>query len=53
VLRDAIARASVRPQPDHQEVRRPAEGADYRIEVRRIGNQDEAPLPFMLSLSLR
>ena len=32
---------------------RPAEGADYRIEVRRTGNQDEAPLPYMLSLSLR
>lgn len=32
---------------------RPAEDADYRIEVRRIGNGDEAPLPYMLSLSLR
>jgi hypothetical protein len=32
---------------------RPAEGADYRIEVRRIDNADEAPLPYMLSLTLR
>ena len=32
---------------------RPAEGADYRIEVRRISNVDENPLPYMLSLTLR
>lgn len=32
---------------------RPAEGADYRIEVRRTGNDDESPLPYMLSLTLR
>jgi hypothetical protein len=32
---------------------RPAEDADYRIEVHRIGNGDAMPLPYMLSLSLR
>lgn len=32
---------------------RPAEGADYRIEVQRTDNEDEAPLPYMLSLTLR
>jgi hypothetical protein len=32
---------------------RPAEGADYRIDVRRTDNEDEAPLPYMLSLTLR
>lgn len=32
---------------------RPAEGADYRIEVRRGATDEEAPLPYMLSLTLR
>ena len=32
---------------------RPPEGADYRIEVRRTDNADEAALPYMLSLTLR
>jgi hypothetical protein len=32
---------------------RPAEGADYRIEVRRTANEDDVPLPYMLSLTLR
>ena len=32
---------------------RPPEGADYRIEVRRTDNTDEAHLPYMVSLSLR
>jgi hypothetical protein len=32
---------------------RPSESADYRIEVRRKGNVDEGPLPYMLSLTLR
>ena len=32
---------------------RPPEGADYRIEVRRGATEDETPLPYMLSLTLR
>lgn len=32
---------------------RPPEGADYRIEVRRTGNEDDDYLPYMLALSLR
>ena len=32
---------------------RPAEGADYRIEVRRGADDDDQPLPYMLSLTLR
>jgi hypothetical protein len=32
---------------------RPPESADYRIEVRRTGTQDDVPLPYMLSLTLR
>ena len=32
---------------------RPAESAEYKIEVRRVDNTDAAHLPYMLSLSLR
>ena len=32
---------------------RASESTDYRIEVRRTSNADEAPLPYMLSLTLR
>jgi len=32
---------------------RPAEDGDYRVDVQRIENVDEAHLPYMLSLSLR
>lgn len=32
---------------------RPPEGANYRIELRRTDNADEAALPYMLSLTLR
>lgn len=32
---------------------RPAESAEYKIEVRRLDNADRAHLPYMLSLSLR
>ncbi len=32
---------------------RPAESADYRIEVQRTGNEEDAPLPYMLSITLR
>jgi hypothetical protein len=32
---------------------RPSEDSDYRIEVRRTGGDDDAPLPYMLSLTLR
>jgi hypothetical protein len=43
-----------RPSADGRFVSgRPAESADYRIEVRRTGNEDELPLPYMLSLTLR
>ena len=43
-----------RPSADGRFVSgRPAEGADYRIEVRRGATDDDQPLPYMLSLSLR
>jgi hypothetical protein len=29
------------------------DGADYRIEVRRLSDQDAAPLPYLLSFTLR
>ena len=32
---------------------RPAQSAEYKIEVRRLDNADRAHLPYMLSLSLR
>jgi hypothetical protein len=43
-----------RPSADGRYVSgRPPESADYRIEVRRTGAQDDEPLPYMLSLTLR
>jgi hypothetical protein len=43
-----------RPSADGRFVTgRPTEGADYRIEVRRGATEEEAPLPYMLSLTLR
>lgn len=45
---------AARPSADGRFVSgRPAEGGDYRIEVRRTGIADETHLPYMLSLSLR
>ena len=47
------ARLSTRTAADARFVSgRPAEDGDYRIEVRRVGNND-GHLPYMLSLSLR
>ena len=48
------ASLGARPSADSRFVTgRPAEGADYRIEVRRGATEDDAPLPYMLSLTLR
>jgi hypothetical protein len=32
---------------------RVTEGADYRIEVRRLADENSVPLPYVLSLTLR